>query len=131
METGEYFNESITSANGEEISLRSLSKDGKLTENNITENGEIRTGTRSTAYNVGEEVSRITHRPKYKLKTSDFSTKESTALMYASEANPDDFPDGGLAAYLVLFGSFMGLIADFGIANSLGAIQSYVTSHQL
>lgn len=131
METGEYFNESITSANGEEISLRSLSKDGKLTENNITENGEIRTGTRSTAYNVGEEVSRITHRPKYKLKTSDFSTKESTALMYASEANPDDFPDGGLAAYLVLFGSFMGLIADFGIANSLGAIQSYVTRHQL
>ncbi|KAG2733303.1 hypothetical protein G9P44_004293 [Scheffersomyces stipitis] len=56
---------------------------------------------------------------------------ESTALMYKSEANPHDFPEGGWRANLVLFGSFMGLIADFGIANSLGAIESYVSTHQL
>ena len=41
------------------------------------------------------------------------------------------FPDGGTQANLVLLGSFIGLIADFGIANSLGAIESYVSSHQL
>ncbi|KAK6201023.1 major facilitator superfamily domain-containing protein [Scheffersomyces amazonensis] len=55
----------------------------------------------------------------------------STALMYASENNPDRFPDGGLQANLVLLGSFIGLIADFGIANAMGAIESYVSTHQL
>mmetsp|Transcript_1225 Transcript_1225/g.1341 ORF Transcript_1225/g.1341 Transcript_1225/m.1341 type:complete len:518 (+) Transcript_1225:40-1593(+) len=130
MVTREYINESTTGFNEEDISLKPMTKDGKLL-NNIAGNGEVRAGTRSTAYDVGEEVNNIIHRPKYKLKRSELSTKESTSLMYASEANPDDFPDGGLSAYLVLFGSFMGLIADFGIANSLGAIQSYVTSHQL
>ncbi|KAG7665333.1 uncharacterized protein J8A68_001021 [[Candida] subhashii] len=56
---------------------------------------------------------------------------ESRALMYGSESNPNTFPDGGLEANLVLLGSFIGLIADFGIANSLGAIESYVSYHQL
>lgn len=42
-----------------------------------------------------------------------------------------DFPDGGLKAYLVVFGSFLGLIANFGILNAIGAIQAYVSTHQL
>lgn len=58
-------------------------------------------------------------------------TKSDGAIMYAAEKNPEKFPDGGLEAYLVLFGSFFGLIADFGIANSLGAIEAYVSTHQL
>lgn len=130
MARREYINESTTGFNEEDISLKPMAKDGQLLTS-IAGNGDVRTGTRSTAYDVGEELNKIMHRPKYKLKRSELSIKESTSLMYASEANPDDFPDGGLSAYLVLFGSFMGLIADFGIANSLGAIQSYVTSHQL
>ncbi|RLV95986.1 putative transporter MCH4 [Spathaspora sp. JA1] len=59
------------------------------------------------------------------------ASDQSRALMYGSEANPHLFPDGGLEANLVLLGSFIGLIADFGIANSLGAIESYVSYHQL
>ncbi|KAK6461822.1 monocarboxylate permease [Scheffersomyces coipomensis] len=51
--------------------------------------------------------------------------------MYASETNAASIPDGGKEAYIVLFGSFMGLIADFGIANSMGAIESYISTHQL
>ncbi|CAI5756758.1 unnamed protein product [Candida verbasci] len=54
----------------------------------------------------------------------------SMALMYGSDLNTN-IPDGGLKAYLVLIGSFFGLIADFGIANSLGAIESYISDHQL
>lgn len=42
-----------------------------------------------------------------------------------------DLPDGGSRAWIVVFGSFMGLIPVFGMINSLGAIQSYVTKHQL
>lgn len=52
-------------------------------------------------------------------------------IMYGSETDPDRFPDGGLAANLVVLGCFVGLIADFGIANSMGAIQSYISTHQL
>ncbi|XP_003866838.2 hypothetical protein CORT_0A10140, partial [Candida orthopsilosis Co 90-125] len=59
------------------------------------------------------------------------STDESIALMYGNESNPNEFPEGGKEAYLVLAGSFFGLVADFGIPNTLGAIESYVSSNQL
>ncbi|KAI5949989.1 hypothetical protein KGF57_004499 [Candida theae] len=58
-------------------------------------------------------------------------TNESVALMYGSETNPLDFPEGGKEANLVLLGSFLGLVADFGIPNALGAIESYVSTNQL
>ncbi|CAD1808970.1 Major Facilitator Superfamily protein [Candida parapsilosis] len=58
-------------------------------------------------------------------------TNNSVALMYGSEANPNEFPEGGRDAYLVLVGSFIGLVADFGIPNALGAIESYVSANQL
>lgn len=45
--------------------------------------------------------------------------------------NVDDFPEGGLRAYLVVFGSFMGLVPCFGIFNILGVIESYVNENQL
>lgn len=58
-------------------------------------------------------------------------TNNSVGLMYGSEANPHEFPEGGKEANLVLLGSFLGLVADFGIPNALGAIESYVSSNQL
>lgn len=51
--------------------------------------------------------------------------------MYSLESDPDAFPDGGFDAYRVLLGSFCGLIVDFGIPNAMGAIQTYVSTHQL
>lgn len=57
--------------------------------------------------------------------------KKEESNMYSLELNPQDFPDGGFDAYLVLFGSFCGLIADFGIPNSLGAIEAYLSKNQL
>ncbi|KAH3672525.1 hypothetical protein WICMUC_004210 [Wickerhamomyces mucosus] len=41
------------------------------------------------------------------------------------------FPEGGKSAYLAIFGSFMGLVPVFGMINSVGAIQTYVSNHQL
>lgn len=52
-------------------------------------------------------------------------------VMYSVETDPDAFPDGGFDAYQVLLGSFCGLIVDFGIPNAMGAIQTYVSMHQL
>lgn len=59
------------------------------------------------------------------------SLLQTENVMYSLEADPDAFPDGGVDAYQVLLGSFCGLIVDFGIPNAMGAIQTYVSTHQL
>lgn len=47
-------------------------------------------------------------------------------------AAPDDsFPEGGLEAWLVLAGSFLGLIATFGFMVSVGTVQEYLQKNQL
>lgn len=43
----------------------------------------------------------------------------------------DEYPDGGIQAWLVVLGSFIGLIPVFGLLNSLGAIESYISRNQL
>jgi MFS family permease len=43
----------------------------------------------------------------------------------------DDFPEGGLQAWLVLIGAFLGLYASFGFMVSIGTIQEYLQTNQL
>nr|QFR37112.1 MFS transporter [Cyberlindnera americana] len=43
----------------------------------------------------------------------------------------DEYPEGGLSAYLAVFGCFLGLIPAFGISCTVGAIQTYISSNQL
>lgn len=73
-----------------------------------------------------DEQQQVTYR-----RASVANVKRTEVAMYSLEKNPEKFPDGGLSAYTVLFGSFCGLIADFGIPNSLGAIEAYVSTNQL
>lgn len=40
-------------------------------------------------------------------------------------------PEGGFSGYMTLVGSFLGLIVNLGIINSIGAIQVYVANNQL
>lgn len=42
-----------------------------------------------------------------------------------------EYPEGGKLAYITLFGCFMGLVGEFGLWNSTGAIESYIASHIL
>lgn len=42
-----------------------------------------------------------------------------------------DFPEGGLKAWTSVAGSFMGLMNTFGLINSTGAIEAYISKHQL
>lgn len=47
---------------------------------------------------------------------------------------PDDinfYPEGGLQAWLVVFGSLCALLAALGIMNTLGSFQAYVSRNQL
>ncbi len=53
-----------------------------------------------------------------------------SSLLYGLD-DVETFPDGGSKAWLVVLGSFMGLIATFGFINSIGALQAYVQENQL
>ncbi|CAM9018971.1 unnamed protein product [Wickerhamomyces anomalus] len=50
--------------------------------------------------------------------------------MFANDSI-DDFPEGGLKAYLAVLGCCFGLVPCFGILNSLGAIETYISENQL
>lgn len=41
------------------------------------------------------------------------------------------YPEGGLRAWLVVLGSFSGMLASFGLMNIVGTFQAYLTIHQL
>ena len=47
------------------------------------------------------------------------------------QADGHAFPEGGLRAWLVVLGSFSGMTASFGILNSAGTFQAYLSTHQL
>ena len=89
----------------------------------------------SETYGIASQNNQNTELRRRRQSTGHFSHRAvedtTTSAMYGSELNPNTIPDGGKQANLVLFGSFMGLIADFGIPNSLGAIESYVSTNQL
>lgn len=41
------------------------------------------------------------------------------------------YPEGGLRAWLVVFGSFCGMVAGFGYMNTIGIFHAYLGTHQL
>jgi hypothetical protein len=41
------------------------------------------------------------------------------------------YPEGGLRAWLVVFGSFCGMTASFGFMNTIGVFQTYLSNNQL
>lgn len=41
------------------------------------------------------------------------------------------YPEGGLQAWLVVFGGFCGMTAAFGYMNTIGVFQAYLVEHQL
>jgi MFS family permease len=60
------------------------------------------------------------------------SLVDSFSFQEESIANEvDEFPEGGLTAYSVVFGSFLGCVVNLGVINSIGAIQAHVSIHQL
>ncbi|KAL9600812.1 MAG: hypothetical protein Q9219_002950 [cf. Caloplaca sp. 3 TL-2023] len=71
--------------------------------------------------NLAPSVSKEIDRPS--------NSKKSAAL---SDIPPEvTFPDGGLQAWLVVLGSFSGMLASFGLMNTIGTFQAYLITHQL
>ena len=63
-------------------------------------------------------------------KTVDADKSTSNRTTDSSD-DDEDFPEGGLRAWLVVFGSFCAMFMVFGIVNSTGAFQDYFSSNQL
>ncbi|KAL8721070.1 MAG: hypothetical protein Q9225_002181 [Loekoesia sp. 1 TL-2023] len=60
------------------------------------------------------------------------STSNPTKAGALPETQPDiTYPDGGLQAWLVVLGSFSGMLASFGLMNTVGTFQAYLITHQL
>nr|VWO94929.1 MFS domain-containing protein [Ganoderma boninense] len=60
------------------------------------------------------------------VEISSFKEPVATALIKEAPAVPEDCPpDGGLRAWLVVFGVVCGMIATVGLVSSWGAFQEY------
>lgn len=77
----------------------------------------------------------LTHKDKPKDEQGgDFGERdvEQTVVVPDSDDESHDvYPEGGLRAYLVVLGGFFGCIVNLGVLNSIGAVQMWVSGHQL
>ncbi|CAM6119082.1 unnamed protein product [Calypogeia fissa] len=67
-------------------------------------------------------------------KTSHGASLQSATLPSSLERNETvnvTYPEGGVRAWLVVFGSWCALLAALGTVNSAGSFQSYFMTHQL
>ena len=63
-----------------------------------------------------------------------FAPSSSTGNL-GGDVSVDDcgntYPEGGLMAWMVVYGSFSGMTASFGLMNTIGTYQAYLGTHQL
>lgn len=45
--------------------------------------------------------------------------------------DPDEYPEGGLRAWMVVFGSWCGMLPAFGLMNTMGVFEDWLSTHQL
>jgi len=67
-----------------------------------------------------------TDTPAVENETGDEESGRAVTLL-----GEEAYPEGGLEAWLVVLGSWCGLVAALGILNSIGTLQTYVSRHQL
>ena len=67
-----------------------------------------------------------------KLEDGGDGRSQLTALSrVTTDAQGNTYPEGGLRAWLVVFGSFCALVAAFGMMNITGVFQAYLSENQL
>ncbi|KAL0264519.1 hypothetical protein SLS55_000469 [Diplodia seriata] len=73
-------------------------------------------------YENDGEAERATASPRSSSDGSSTVSRPSDEVVY---------PEGGTEAWLVVLGSFSGMVASFGMMNSVGIFQAYLATHQL
>ena len=62
--------------------------------------------------------------------SSEGNTNSSTPQL-SVDARGNVYPEGGIRAWLVVYGSFSGMTASFGLMNTIGTYQAYLSTHQI
>ncbi|KAJ9198925.1 hypothetical protein DTO164E3_5015 [Paecilomyces variotii] len=62
---------------------------------------------------------------------ADASSHMETTTRVLTDPYGNTYPEGGRQAWIVVFGSFMGLVGSLGPMNTIGTFQAYVSTHQL
>ena len=65
------------------------------------------------------------------LSEKDVPTACPTGTTDDDTMQETSYPEGGSEAWLVVLGSFCGMLASFGLMNSVGTFQTYISTHQL
>ncbi|OQE46958.1 hypothetical protein PENCOP_c001G06714 [Penicillium coprophilum] len=65
------------------------------------------------------------------LAPSQRSTRRDPISRVTTDAEGNTYPEGGLEAWLVVLGSFLGLFGSLGLVNTIGTFQAYIQTHQL
>lgn len=122
--------------NADKINLRRLSSSAPA-------NSKLATTLKGRALSIGtSESSRpnATYSSSYSTNPAIIETVIDSRTKQGDGNNPtflneedDDieYPDDGLEAWKVVFGSFLGLVCVLGLNNSIGAIHPYINVHQL
>ncbi|KAI2777126.1 MFS general substrate transporter [Daldinia loculata] len=80
--------------------------------------------------NSGEDLESQKGRSR-SIEDAAAASPSSLSLDRGDSDDDDDFPEGGLAAWLVVVGSFCSMLCLYGLINSVGAFESYFSTHQL
>ncbi|KAJ5130959.1 uncharacterized protein N7515_006998 [Penicillium bovifimosum] len=62
---------------------------------------------------------------------SQRSIRRDPMSRVTTDAEGNTYPEGGLEAWLVVLGSFLGLFGSLGLVNTIGTFQAYLQTHQL
>lgn len=63
--------------------------------------------------------------------TTQSDIDQSRSVNESTDEDGNTYPEGGLRAWLVAFGSFTAMFAGFGILNTIGIFQAYISANQL
>ena len=108
-------------------------KDG--TEESVIHTSNL--GLQDVSYSRGETATgkeqdaASGHLSPHIVETLRMSIAASPNPRASTDARGNFYPEGGRRAWLVVYGSFSGMTASFGLMNTTGTYQAYLSTHQL
>ena len=78
-----------------------------------------------------QEFSPVHPCPSVPPSVQERSQSTSIVRQVSKDVHGNIYPEGGLRAWLVVYGAFSGMTASFGLMNSVGTFQAYLSTHQL
>ncbi|KAF9884042.1 hypothetical protein FE257_002380 [Aspergillus nanangensis] len=93
--------------------------------------GESQIRSSSLSRDTGAAFPGDLHRQSSEDLPSDLSAHRVPMSRVTTDAEGNTYPEGGLEAWSVVFGSWMGLFGSLGLLNTIGTFQAYLEGNQL